>query len=266
MLQRFVEYLPDGQPRALALVAHGLNLHPDRMRALCEHLRAAGTGVLRMALAGHRGDYAELEQVTPEAWLQDFAEAAGRLAALRARTGMPADRPRAFVGQSLGALTFCHYLLARPDVPGPAFTAALLLSPALALRLHAMLLKPVSALTRRLPIPSASSPADRLYGALPGSAYRALYRSLRCVQHGLAQRPLETPLTAVCHPRDELVSVRGIERLITTGRLARASFELLTPDGSARGTAHLGVDPGTLGTENWRLVTGLLDGLVEGQS
>ncbi|NBC30858.1 MAG: hypothetical protein GVY29_12810, partial [Spirochaetes bacterium] len=169
MIPRFLQYEPAVPPRAVVLVVHGLNLHPDRMTPVCTLLQSLGCRVVRMALAGHRGDYSALKDVTRESWLEDYRAAAGFLAGAAQDGGSPEELPVGFLGQSLGALTFCDFLLTEPlqagggprAPDGPrAAVRALFLAPAIALRPSAQLLRPLAALTRRLPIPSASSPED----------------------------------------------------------------------------------------------------------
>ena len=281
MIPRFQQYEPTVPPRAVVLVVHGLNLHPDRMTPVCTLLQSLGVRVVRMALAGHRGDYGALVEVTRESWLEDY-RAAVPLLASAAQSGRSRETgadslaalPVGFLGQSLGALTFCDFLLSdtRPAAgvtplprPSEVFARALFLSPAIALRRGAQLLRPLAALTRRLPIPSASSPEDRLYPRLPAAAYRALYISYREVRSRLRDGSVRVPSTIVMHPRDELISRRGIEHLIAEKRLAESRLVLLEPDSDARGTRHLAVCEQTMGSANWRhfeeVVAGFVDAL-----
>lgn len=275
MIQRFLHYEPTVPPRAVVLVVHGLNLHPDRMAPICTLLQSLGVLVVRMALAGHRGDYPALQEVTRETWLEDY-RAATELLTSAARSdgtgtehqdGSGTELPVGFLGQSLGALTFCDFVLAAaegaasrnsaveaPLLPRPStlFARALLLSPAVALRPRAQLLRPLARLTRKLPIPSASSPQDRLYPRLPAAAYRALYTSYRTVRSRLRESSMPVASTVVMHPRDELISRRGIERLIAEGQLPEGHLVLLEPDTTARGTSHLAVCEETMGDANWQ--------------
>ena len=275
MIPRFLYYEPTVPPRAVVLVVHGLNLHPDRMAPICTLLQSLGVLVVRMALAGHRGDYPALQEVTRESWLEDY-RSASRILASAARgdgtgtelqDGSGTELPVGFIGQSLGALTFCDFVLAAaegrgsrlrvaglspPPPPSTLFARALFLSPAVALRPRAQLLRPLARLTRKLPIPSASSPQDRLYPRLPAATYRALYASYRVVRSRLRESSIPVPSTVVMHPRDELISRRGIERLIAGGQLPEGRLLLLEPDSMARGTSHLAVCAETMGDANWR--------------
>ena len=65
------------------------------------------------------------------------------------------------------------------------------------------------------------------------------------------------------HPRDELISRRGIERLIAEKRLADSRLVLLEPDSAARGTSHLAVCEETMGDANWRRFEEVAAGFVD---
>ncbi|MFO8064587.1 MAG: hypothetical protein R6V29_08125 [Spirochaetia bacterium] len=288
MLPRFFRYEPPGPPKAVVLVVHGLNLHPDRMGSICTLLQSLGVLVVRMALSGHRGDYTALEEITRESWLEDYNAASQLLGSVTAEGGPASGLPVGFLGQSLGALTFCDFLLSEPTAgptPGradpvgadptgaepalPQFSGALLLSPALSLRPKTQILRPLTALTRRLPIPSASSPNDRLYPRLPAAAYHALYRSHHELRRRLRGDELPIPATVVMHPRDELISRPGIERLIRAGHLPGGSLVLLAPNNESRGTRHLAVCEQTMGRANWRRFEGVVAefvGVLAGES
>lgn len=276
MLPRFAIQQPTGAPRAAVLVAHGLNLHPDRMQPICNLLLEAGAIVVRMALRGHRGVYDRLARVRRNDWLEDFAAAfdtlaeqagrptgespqlkPGRSRTRGRRTGTSAPLPTGFLGQSLGALAFCDYLCAghrdsAPGVTGYPASQALLISPALALRPRVHILRPLIATHRRLPIPSASDPADRLYDRLPAGAYRALFASYATFRRSLRAAPLRLPCRIVVNEGDEIVSSRGISRLVDLGALPDARLLVFERDTAGRGARHLAVDPETMGADNWR--------------
>src|SRR5690349_8893323 len=88
------------KPRSVTVVFHGLNLLPARMDPLAKFLEGEGHEVLRGALAGHRGDLKEFQEVRLKTWIED-TETVLRLGAERAADlGVPFH----VVGFSLGAL------------------------------------------------------------------------------------------------------------------------------------------------------------------
>ncbi len=246
---RLVTEIPRGKPRAVVLVAHGLNLHPDRMLPVCGVLVGQGAVVVRMALRGHQGRYEELVTVTRNAWRDDFHDAGEHIDRIRSLGAGHGSLPVGFVGQSIGALAFTDYLLqAGRATP---FFAAVFLSPAIALRPKAHLMRVCAIVPRRLPIPSASAAEDRVYSRLPAGAYRALFDVYAAVKHGLRECPLRLPITILCDPDDELVSVRGLRRLIERGALQDARLVAIEATAEARGYRHMAVDEATMGAANW---------------
>ena len=270
MLPRFDIQRPPVEPRAIVLVVHGLNLRPERMQPVCTLLLERGAIVVRMALRGHRGIYERLARVRRADWLDDFTAAFDTIAeqAGHRRTEESAPLPIGFLGQSLGALAFCDYLCSsgadsRAIDTGRGVREALLLSPAIALRPRVYILRPLITLHPRLPIPSASDPADRLYDRLPAGAYRALFATYAAFRHSLRAAPLELPCRIVVNEGDELVSARGISRLIETGALSAARLVVFARSADGRGAHHLAVDPDTMGSENWERFRTEVDRFVD---
>lgn len=261
-VSRFVTDVPRGKPCAVVLVTHGLNLHPDRMLPVCEVLRGLGAIVVRMALRGHQGRYEDLVTVTRNAWLDDFRDACERIGRIRSESPQHASLPVAFVGQSIGALTFTDYLL-QPE-RAAMFVGALFLSPAIALRPKAQVMRVARIAPRRLPIPSASATEDRMYDRLPAGAYRALFDAYSAVRHSLREHPMRLPTTILCDPNDELVSVKGLRRLIDSERLPNARLVTIESSDDARGYGHMAVDEPTMGPANWEKCREHLIRLMEG--
>ena len=259
-------------PRIIILVAHGLNLRPERMEPICEALRERGATAVPMTLRGHAGNYEELVGVNRSAWLEDFAgaektvvriaqESVGRSGSPgNERSGVGSDSGHAakigFLGQSLGALAFADYLL---HSGSRSFSGAFFLSPAIALRAKSHIMRVAKIAPRRVPVPSASDPSDRVYPRLPGGAYRALFESYTCVRRALRHRTIDLPTSITCHPDDELVSMRGLKGLIADGRLSNARLTPLSREADARGFRHVAVDEETMGSANWKRFETLLD-------
>ncbi|MFW7378731.1 MAG: alpha/beta hydrolase [Oligoflexus sp.] len=240
-------FFPDTDARAIALLVHGLNLKPSRMTAIMKQLNSDGVIVINMALTGHRGNYADLIQVTREDWLQDYADAWETIEQLREHNG---PLPLYFVGNSLGALTFVDYVTENPQTD---FSRAVFLAPALALRWRSMLLKPLARISPRLPIPSASRLVDRMYHRLPVQCYQALYYAFAHVQQKLQKTPLTIPSLIYIHPKDELVSYHGLLKLVEEQHIVNSKLMDLSQLGAAgAGFYHMIVDQETMGTLPWQ--------------
>jgi len=239
-------FFPKEQPKAIALVVHGLNLKPTRMNSLVSLIRDEGIVVLNMALAGHRGNYQDLEQVSRTQWLQDYQEAMDTIKQLQSRFG---DLPLYFLGKSLGALTFVDFVTEQEK---PAFERAILLAPALELRWRSHILKPLSHIHPKIPIPSASRSEDRIYNRLPAQCYGALYDVFDHVQFKLQKKPFDVPSLIYIHPKDELVSYPRLLKSIGSKMYTNAKLVAIDQKSAiGLGFFHMIVDEETMGEGVW---------------
>lgn len=264
----FIDWkMPSGDPESIVLLAHGLNLRPERMEALAALHRAHGavTGVCVMPghgpgsppagfrLAGRNSN--DLARGDAGAFLRAAEEAVEEVR--RAKERFSVSRSR-FVGNSLGALVVLTALVRRPAPAhrgAAVFDDAILLAPALALRRRARLLEvPARRLPGWVPVPSFSRPRDRIYHFLPLGAYRVLYHLLAEFRSGLSgpapeAAPLRLPMRIYLDPEDELVHPPGIRRLVRDGLLPGARL-IPAPESTGR-PAHLMVDRASLGELLW---------------
>lgn len=204
--------------RGVALVIHGLNLQPARLRPLADAVRPWGVGVVFCSLQGHGENYQPLAGQSVEAarlaafrrvsyagWRGEM-EAAYRTAATLAATH---NVPIFLLAFSLGALLGCELLATAATVH---FDRMVLLAPALALR-------PVSHLPyllARWPQIAIRSLSPRAYRANPATPVAA-YLTLRTALANVQRQPnpaLNVPTLVLIDPRDELVSFKGLQRLI----------------------------------------------------
>ncbi len=246
-----------GALRGAALVLHGLNLDPERMRPLIALLNAAGIAAFLLELHGHGGNFparsgaddrrdrlAAFQSCRYALWAE---EAIAGFREVR-RVAAAASGEAVFVGFSYGALLGCDLLVSRPEV---AFARMVLLAPALRLR-------PWDRAVRMLsPFPGLVLPtfAPEGYAANPGTpvaAYNALFATLKHFDAHLGPR-LNIPTLVFVDPGDELISFEGLQGLVSERRLdrwrihpLRVSRPVLT--GAYR---HLIVDEETAGRRAW---------------
>ena len=247
-----------GTLRGVALVIHGLNLKPERMGPLADVLRRWGITVVLCTLRGHGENYAPLADATAEvARLATFRQVrytgwrAEVMAAYTAAAALahPTAAPLFLVAFSLGALLGCELAATTPTVH---FDRMVLLAPALALRPHSYL----PALLARWPTLTLRSFAPRAYRCNPATsmaAYSALHTALRRF-HRHADAKLNVPTLVLIDSRDELVSPRGIRRLIQ--RLQLSQWHFYTVNKKLRRVdlhfRHLLIDEESVGATVWQ--------------
>ncbi|MEZ4736373.1 MAG: alpha/beta fold hydrolase [Caldilineaceae bacterium] len=244
--------------RGVALVVHGLNLKPERLRPLVDELRRRGIGAVLCSLRGHGENYTPLpgqgaaaarlaafRQVSYDHWHCELAAAYQAAASYAAAQAVPVF----LIAFSLGALLGCDLLATTPTV---RFERVVLLAPALALRLHSHL----PALLGYWPQFAIRSLSPRYYRANPATpvaAYLTLRTALHNVQH--QRNPaLNVPTLVFIDPQDELVSARGIRRFITKHnlthwRLCPIRKQPTRPDARFH---HLIIDTESVGPATWQ--------------
>lgn len=255
------EVMRDGsapEVQGVALVIHGLNLKPERLRPLIDELRRRRIGAVLCSLQGHGENYRPLAGYTPEeARLAAFRQVSyagwrGEIEAAYATAATYAaahNAPLFLVAFSMGALLGCELLATAPTV---RFDRMVLLAPALALRLHSHL----PALLARWPRIAIRSFAPRYYRANPATPIAA-YQALRTALHTLQRQRnpvLNVPTLVLIDPGDELVSATGIRRFIRQNELSRWRLHPICkqptrPDATFH---HLIIDAESVGPATWQ--------------
>ncbi|MCE7989418.1 MAG: hypothetical protein DYG89_50340 [Caldilinea sp. CFX5] len=260
-MHTILEPIGETQPfmwRGVAVVVHGLNLQPERLRPLVDEVRRWGIGAVFCSLQGHGENYqplvgqpvetarlAAFRQVSYAGWRSEI------LAAYQTAATLATDHaaPVFLLAFSLGALLGCELLVTEPTV---RFDRMALLAPALALR-------PVSHLPYllarwpQIAIRSFSPRAYRANRATPVAAYLTLRTALANVQRH-RHPALNVPTLVLIDPRDELVSIRGIQQLIrrhnlTHWRLHPIRKQPTRPDARFH---HLIIDAECVGPAAWQ--------------
>jgi alpha-beta hydrolase superfamily lysophospholipase len=257
--------------RGVAVVVHGLNLKPERLRPLVDEVRQWGIGAVFCSLQGHGENYqplagqpevaarlAAFRQVSYAGWRREILAAYETAATLATDHGAPVF----LLAFSLGALLGCELQVTEPTV---RFDRMALLAPALALR-------PVShlpSLLGRWPQIAIRSLSPRAYRANPATPVAA-YLSLRKALSNVQRHPtpvLDVPTLVLMDQHDELVSMRGIQRLIrrhhlTQWRLHPIHKKPTRPDAKFH---HLIIDAECVGPVAWQTMLTQIQGhLLDG--
>jgi lysophospholipase len=162
---RHWEVAPEGEPRALVAVVHGVGEHSGRHRRLAEYLAGRGYAVLLHDLRGH-GETCGLR-----GHVDRFAEYTEDLAALLAHRTFPG---RVFVlGHSLGGLIAAAFAQDHPEL----LAGLVLSSPLLGLKLRTpawkrALAESLSRVAPRVRLNSGLPPEALAHDPLVAAAYR----------------------------------------------------------------------------------------------
>lgn len=233
---------------AVTLVIHGLNVKPNAMRALVGWLNAEGSDVYLVKLAGHGRE--NVKSVTASLWQQEVE--AGYDAAKAASLQLAV--PLYFLGYSLGALfaQSCIGLQAN----GQPFQKQVLFSPAIGLRKRSYLIRYLFFLGDRCMLPSFTPKDYKANHWLPLVVYRILYDEERKVVTSEFAK-LNFPTLIFMDQKDELISYKCFKTLLNNFTLT--NWQLVPLDTGLKGRKgkyhHLILDPQTMGSKNWKMVT-----------
>ncbi len=237
-----------GATKAIALVAHGLNLKPSKMNALAKVLTSNGTEVLRVSLAGHRGSKKEGLFTTHQTWRNEF-QAHYCLAKKRAQS---LNVPLYFLGFSLGALAGVDFLNTQVS---HLVEKMVLISPATDVHWYSKIPGNLGWIGGRISLPSKNIKAYRSQPSTSLASYRAMKESQESLDE-ISLSSLNIPTMIFVDPDDELVSLKKINKRINKQRLDNWKTKSINNSGSTlkKTYHHLVVDKASMGSHQWEIV------------
>lgn len=180
---------PEGTPRGVAVMIHGLTDSPYSLRHIAARYQHDGFFVVSIRLPGHGTVPASLTDVTAKDW-----EAATRLAVREARRRVPAPAPLHIVGYSNGGALALEYTLeALRDPRLPQADRLILISPMIGITQFARFAG-LAALPAILPAFEKAAWLDVIpefnpfkYNSFPVNGARQSWRVTQDVQREMAQ-------------------------------------------------------------------------------
>ncbi|CAG9257051.1 alpha-beta hydrolase superfamily lysophospholipase [Paraburkholderia unamae] len=181
--------MPEGAPRGVAVMLHGLTDSPYSLRHIAQRYQRDGFAVVAVRLPGHGTVPSGLTEVTAEDW-----EAATRLAVREARRLVPAPAPLHIVGFSNGGALALQYSLEAVQNPSlPRADHLILISPMIGITRFARFAG-LAALPSILPSFAKAAWLDIVpefnpfkYNSFPVNGARQSWRVTQRVQQELAQ-------------------------------------------------------------------------------
>ncbi|CAB3752165.1 alpha/beta hydrolase [Paraburkholderia humisilvae] len=222
---------PEGPPRGVAVMLHGLTDSPFSLRHLALRYQRAGFVVLAIRLPGHGTVPSSLTDVTADDW-----EAATRLAVREARRRVPAPAPLHLVGFSNGgALALEYSLEALQDPRLPQANRLILLSPMIGITQFARFAG-VAAWPAVLPSFAKAAWLDIVpefnpfkYNSFPVNGARQSWRLTQTIRQEVAQASARGQLASL-PPILTFQSV--IDFTVSTSAIISSLYAQLPPNGS----------------------------------
>ena len=256
-----IEWFKIGTPdkiSGVALVIHGLNLRPVKMKSIIKLLTDSEIDVLNLSLRGHGQNYShEVDVDSSKARMEAFKTVSYKLWMDEAYRAYHRARKRSdekqvslfFIGFSLGGLMGADLFASHPDV---CFDRMVLLAPALDIHgVHnvAKLLSPFPGLV----IPSVTSKSYLANNGTPMAAYNALFDTIKHFNQHIGPK-LNVPTIIFIDPEDELVSFRKLKGIVDKEALDQWHFHLLEKGttGVQEKMHHLIIDEPSVGTDTWK--------------
>ena len=243
---------------AVALVVHGLNLRPDKMESIITLLTDSGIDVLNLSLRGHGRNYTgkthidsakarlkAFKTVSYQLWIDETYRAYHIIRARSAQKKLPLF----FIGFSLGGLMGVDLFASYPEV---YFDRMVLLAPALsmpAISYTAKLLAPFP----RLVIPSFTLADYRTNNGTPMAAYNSMFEAVKHFNKNVNPK-INVPTLIFIDRQDELISYRGLKRLVKNEQLDQWKFHHVQKGktGVKEKMRHLIIDEPSVGKDMWQ--------------
>jgi esterase/lipase len=234
-------------PTAVTLVAHGLNVKPERMESIVHWLIDSGSDVFLLRLAGHADDLVPIANVTLKDWKLD-ADRAWQSANHHAKKN---SLPLYFVGYSFGALLL-QYMIHTTDRM-IHFDKQVLIAPATGVRTFPKLIRALFFLGDQFLMPSFTPNGYRHNSSLPIRSYKIMIHMEKVLRKDKSTR-IALPTLIVIDPKDELVSSVALQKIASDAVHGNYSFCLLDSKTADRSTRyhHLIINESTMGGENWK--------------
>jgi alpha-beta hydrolase superfamily lysophospholipase len=244
----------------VALVIHGLNSRPDKMKSIIAKMNDFGIDCLNLSLRGHGDNYSDLnhtdsadarmetfKSVTYPLWKSEAYHAyqrAERISNLHAT-------PLFFVGFSMGGLLGVDLLSSNPKV---TFDKMVLFAPAIKMHKRNSLLKILSPFPR-IVIPSSAHKSYLTNDGTSIAAYNALFEMYAHLENNLNPK-INIPTVVFIDKRDELISFCGLQNMVRDQKLDQWKIHPVKKDKTATKIKmhHLIIDEACVGNNMWHQI------------
>ncbi len=226
----YTEFKNDTQ--AVVLLAHGLNLHPQKMDQLASFFNKNKCDVLRIALGNN-----------PNEWCDKFSDDVEAVV----EHAHILERPLYFVGFSLGALVGIHYMAKHAH---QEFTKAALFAPAT----HTKMYTRIPSLLFNF-FPKGSLPSLNLVDYREREKTKlSEYRKMHELQKEIKYYQINIPTLLILNPKDELVASSQVALFAAHNKHSKV-FNISNEDSPlSKKYHHLMIDENSLGHSAWKKI------------
>ena len=233
-----------------ALVIHGLNTKPDKMKNIADLLREQNFKTELAVLSGHSEDHERNSVISKQVWENEFRAQWNS----STKTCQSDTDSRVLIGYSLGALVALHHFDTLETKPLP--TKMILLAPAISLRSYVNSIRLFSWLPW-LKIPSLNHADYRAQEYTPVRAYSALFQIHDIWQKKRFTQTEKVSTLVVLSERDELIDSQEVNERIKQLKENLWKVIWVNNDETKLTTKyhHLIIDKESLGEISWNELT-----------
>ena len=244
----------------VALVIHGLNSRPDKMKSIIAEMNDCGIDCLNLSLRGHGENYSPFnhaesadarmetfKSVSYPLWKSEAYQAYQRVE----RISNLYAAPIFFVGFSMGGLLGVDLLSSDPRVK---FDKMVLFAPAIKMHKRNSLLKILSPFPR-IVIPSIAHKSYLTNDGTSIAAYNALFEMYAHLENNLDSK-INIPTVVFIDKQDELISFNGLQNMVRDQNLDHWKIHPVKKDKTATKIKmhHLIIDEACVGKNMWHQI------------
>ena len=244
----------------VALVIHGLNSRPDKMKSIIAEMNDCGIDCLNLSLRGHGENYSPLnhaesadarmetfKSVSYPLWKSEAYQAYQRVE----RISNLYAAPIFFVGFSMGGLLGVDLLSSDPRVK---FDKMVLFAPAIKMHKRNSLLKILSPFPR-IVIPSIAHESYLTNKGTSIAAYNALFEMYAHLENNPDPK-INIPTVVFIDKQDELISFNGLQNMVRNQNLDQWKIHPVKKDKTATEIKmhHLIIDEACVGKNMWHQI------------
>lgn len=247
------------KPKFIALVVHGLNLKPSKMKALEDTLMDKGSLVIRVALEGHRGNLEEQKVITWQSWQEQFHDHFCLAQNLSKKYSVPLIN----LSFSLGSLVSLGHIANQESWP---YDKAVFIAPAAWIHWYGNIPAWFNFLGGSIGIPSKNLVEYRSQGTTSLAAYEAMAQGRKLIEEMPAQL-LKNPALIVIDPDDELVSIKKIQQFLKEKKIQKhwRLYRVNNRESTLKKSYHhLIIDENSLGKRQWKALQQRLSRFLTG--
>lgn len=227
--------------KGIVLIAHGLNLNPEKMETLGNYYKSQNIEPLYVKLTGHTKN-TNWKAASKQKWIKDFYLPLCQ-AQLNAKE---LNVPLYALGYSLGAVVIQH-AIEKFRVP---FKSVMYIAPAFKTRWYTGFITSLFKMGLEFNIPSGNFVE---YRAKPNTGLLA-YKAMWELSQDLKYKD-SVPKTIIMDKRDELIDIYSTRDLCKKWESCQFTEIASSPTKNEKTIYHLAIDQATLGQKMWNKVT-----------